>query len=259
MVAAFDDLMRNSAVFHEGAEQQFLLFVKNTKEWRKKWQHAEAERQRMQHLLNEREKELTAMEFKLKQAREMVNLEMRERQRIEGERDNLQRQWSALQDMINSDGGGLKINNDTLQSIRSRYSPAANRVQRTPSAKRNYYRDDANMAPLVEQSAESLLDASELSYDDCSMDDILEGSRLKTGQVHKRRSSTNAAVNRQKSRRSHSLCGGDKIVATTTVTVNPSGQTHAKAVLESQAATISELQEKVNYCSNNISSFLSFW
>ena len=39
--------------------------------------------------------------------------------------------------------------------------------------------------------------------------------------------------------------GGDKIIATTTVTLDPKGHAHAQAVLESQAATIDELTEKV--------------
>ena len=188
LVASFDDLMRNSAVFHDGAEKQFLVFVKNAIDWKKKWQYAESERQRLSIVLNDREKELASKDQKIKQAREMVNVEMRERARIEHDRDNLQRQWFALQDLVNSDGGKLKIDNDTLQSLRNQFSPANNRnVQRTPSAKRNYYHHE-NMAPLVEQSAESLVDASELSYDD-SRDDILDGSRLRSGQMYKRRSS----------------------------------------------------------------------
>ena len=40
---------------------------------------------------------------------------------------------------------------------------------------------------------------------------------------------------------------GDKIVTTTTVTVDQNGHTHAKAILESQAATFGELQEKVKF------------
>ena len=40
---------------------------------------------------------------------------------------------------------------------------------------------------------------------------------------------------------------GDKIVTTTTVTVDQNGHTHAKAILESQAATFGGLQEKVKF------------
>ena len=239
MVAAFDDLMRNGSIFQDGiAERQFLVFVKHAGEWQKRWQRAEAERQRLNMLLNDREKELSVKDQKIKQAREMVNIEMRERQRVEGEKENLQRQWHALQDLVNADS--VKINNETLEKIRNNYSPAMKKVQRTPSAKRSYLTD---MGPLVEQEQESLMDASELSFDD-SRDDMLDGSRLRNnGQVYKRRSS-NQRQSRSRARRSHSMAG-DKIITTTTVTVDQNGHTHAKAILESQAATFGELQEKV--------------
>ena len=70
--------------------------------------------------------------------------------------------------MIN--GGNSQINNATLESIRKNYSPAPSiRVQRTASAKRNFYQPhDNKMEALVETSAQSLLDASDLSFDDDS-------------------------------------------------------------------------------------------
>ena len=67
LVASFDDLMRNSAVFHDGAEKQFLVFVKNAIDWKKKWQYAESERQRLSIVLNDREKELASKDQKIKQ------------------------------------------------------------------------------------------------------------------------------------------------------------------------------------------------
>ncbi len=81
------------------------------------------------------------------------------------------------------------------------------------------------MAPLVEQSAESLIDASELSFDD-SKDDLLDEPT--TGQVYKRRSSN---VKKVSSRRSHSM-GGEKFVATATVSFHPNGHTEAEAMVE---------------------------
>lgn len=222
LVAAFDDLMRNSSVFHEGAEKQFLIFVKNAKDWQNKWRVAENERQRLKMLLNEREKELSARELKIKQAQQLVNREMKERERVENERDNLQRQWAQLQDIVNGPDGSSKINNETLEKIRRIQSPANSiqRVQRTPSAKRNYYAHQENMGALIEQSAESLLDASELSFDD-SREDILEAPSC-AGQVQKRRSSI------KKTRRSHSM-GGDKLVATASVTLRANGHAECDA------------------------------
>ena len=70
---------------------------------------------------------------------------------------SLQRQWFALQELVNHDGIAKNITNETLQSIRNQISPnvrgnnGVNHVQRTPSAKRNYFNKE-NMTPLVEQS-----------------------------------------------------------------------------------------------------------
>ena len=65
------------------------------------------------------------------------------------------------------------------------------------------------------------------------------------------------SFHRRKSRRSHSM-GGDKIIATTTLTVDKKGQAHAQAVLESQAATVAELQEKVKKMRKSRENFVSF-
>jgi hypothetical protein len=97
IVTAFDDLMRNSDVFKDGAEQQFLLFVKNAKDWRKKWSYAETERHRLSVALNDREKELSGKDVQIKQAREMVNEERRKCQRAEDQLCNLQRQLFNIQ------------------------------------------------------------------------------------------------------------------------------------------------------------------
>ena len=192
VVAAYDDLMRNSAIFHNGAEEKFLAFVKIAKNMRRKWEHAETERQRLNIEINTMEKQLAVKDQKIRQAQQMVNVEMRERARIEHDRDSLQRQWFALQELVNHDGA-KNITNETLQSIRNQISPNVRNVnvQRTPSAKRNYFNKE-NMTPLVEQSQESIIDASELDFDDDSRDDLLDGSRLRSGQVINRRSSNGA-------------------------------------------------------------------
>ena len=81
------------------------------------------------------------------------------------------RQWSALQELVNNEPGHGRINNETLERIRKNYSPAPSiRVQRTASAKRNYYQpyNENQLEPLVETSAQSLCDASDLSFDDDS-------------------------------------------------------------------------------------------
>ena len=81
------------------------------------------------------------------QARQMVNLEMRERQKIEQECEELQKQWGSLQNLVNSKVG--IVNNDTLQRIRSSVSSS---ILNTPIGK-GKKRDEM----IAEYSQESIL------------------------------------------------------------------------------------------------------
>jgi len=190
-----------------------LVFLKSAKSWQKKLLYAESERKRLSNILKETERELLSKDQKIKQAREMVNLEMRERQRVENECDELQKQWSALQNLVNS--GGNQINNDTLQKIRN--SVSTDKLLRTPSTRTPRKRD---IIPLAEYSQESILDASELFED--SNDDLDQDTT------------------RRRSRRSQSKLA-NQIVTSTTLTVHPNGHVHATSVLES----VNDLAEKV--------------
>ena len=149
---------------------------------------------------------------------------MKEKQLIEEERDNLERQLRAVQNLVNDNAGSVQLNNETLERIKNKYHSPAAREQRTPSAKRNYHLHQ-DMPPLAEQSAESLLDPSELSFEESF--DALENSKRRTSNKQQQQ-------RRSKSRRSHSMGQPEKIIATTTVTMHPNGHTHAQAVVESQ-------------------------
>jgi len=155
LVSEFDDLCQKSQVFSEGGEKEFLAFLENAKEWRRQMVTSESEAQRLSKLLFDTEKELQSKDQKIKQARQMVNLEMRERQKIEQECEELQKQWGSLQNLVNSKVG--IVNNDTLQRIRSSVSSS---ILNTPIGK-GKKRDEM----IAEYSQESILDASDLFED----------------------------------------------------------------------------------------------
>ena len=110
--------------------------------------------------------------------------------------------------------GGRTLNNETIERIRTlerigslrrdkRNGSISGSVHGSPARGRgaqNQYGSEATNAQLnpgmavIEESAESLLDASDLSFDD-TQGDILDGSRpLRNG---KRRSSTNIGGHRR--------------------------------------------------------------
>ncbi len=245
LVAMFDDLMRNGSIFYDGAEKEFLQFVNLVRDWRKKWQYAETERSRLSVVLADKDKEIMTKEYQIKQARKMVDEERRQRLNAEDDRERLSKQIGMIKSLITADGAKT-LTNETLEQIYNIDSRpiASNRTPRNGGGhgrnQNHIQHHNDEMEAVVEQSAESLLDASDLSFDE-TRDDGLDGTRLRSGHIYKRRSSTAAKLavaaaaekkRRSRQRRSHSM-GGEKIKATTTVTVDDGGHTHAESVIES--------------------------
>ena len=171
----FDDLMRDGSVFFDGGEKEFLKFVRSVKVLQRNHRGAKEQLEQSKRAEQSQAKEIEALSQRLKQAQQLLNQEMQKNSRIQSEKDMLQSQWAALQDLVNKEPQNSKINHETLDRIQRSFSsvPSIN-VQRTASARRNYYQPrDNQMEPLVEN--ESLCDASDL-FDDDSRDDILDAS-----------------------------------------------------------------------------------
>jgi len=222
LVSEYDELCQKSQTFNNGGEEELLAFMKNAKKWRQKMLTAESEAQRLSKLLFDTEKELQSKDQKIKQARQMVNLEMRERQKVEQECEELQRKWGSLQSFVKTGAG---VNNDTLQRIRSSVSSS---ILNTPIGK-GKKRDEM----IPEYSQESILDASDL-FEDSADNQELEQSR-------RRRSSRKSTTNKS-------------IVTITTTTVDPNGHVHSTAVLES-----ADLPEKVIFFGTVLINLMHFY
>ena len=199
LTMTFDNLTRNSGILNEGSEKQFLVFVRNAKEMRRKWQFCESERKKLTDELNDKNKEIIAKDLKIKQARELVDSEIKKRTRIETNYENLQQQWSALQEIVNSNakGGGESatssrgslISIETLVNIQTQFSSSSLQTPKTPKkadyqtpkkiSRRMMEQDQNDLTPLIEESMQSLTNASELSYDDSKIS-VPNVSRLST-------------------------------------------------------------------------------
>ena len=200
LVMTFDNLTRNSGILNEGSEKQFLVFVRNAKEMRRNWQFCESERSRLSAELNVKNKEIIAKDLKIKHARELVDSEIKKRTRLETNYENLQQQWSALQEIVNSNakGGGESatssrgslISIETLVNIQTQFSSSSLQTPKTPK-KADYLTpkkvnirgmdqvEQNDLTPLIEESMQSLTNASELSYDDSKIS-VPNVSRLST-------------------------------------------------------------------------------
>ncbi|NWU12065.1 RGAP1 protein, partial [Cephalopterus ornatus] len=102
----YDQLMRQAEVLSEGNEYQFIQLAKNFEEYRRKWQKTEHELGRYKDLLMKTEAERSALDVKLKHARNQVDVEIKRRQRAEMDCEKLERQIQLIRELLMCDASG---------------------------------------------------------------------------------------------------------------------------------------------------------
>ncbi|KAG8585192.1 hypothetical protein GDO81_004914 [Engystomops pustulosus] len=102
----FDQLIRQVEGLNEGIEPQFIQLAKNFDDFRRKWQKTEHELVKSRELLMKTETERSALEVKLKHARNQVDVEIKRRQRAEAECEKLERQIQLIRELLMCDPSG---------------------------------------------------------------------------------------------------------------------------------------------------------
>uniref|UniRef100_A0A8C8AL40 Rac GTPase-activating protein 1 n=1 Tax=Otus sunia TaxID=257818 RepID=A0A8C8AL40_9STRI len=102
----YDQLMRQAEVLSEGNEYQFIQLAKNFEEYRRKWQKTEHELGRYKDLLMKTEAERSALDVKLKHARNQVDVEIKRRQKAETDCEKLERQIQLIRELLMCDASG---------------------------------------------------------------------------------------------------------------------------------------------------------
>ncbi|XP_060620026.1 rac GTPase-activating protein 1 [Anolis sagrei] len=102
----YDHLMRQVEILNEGNEYQFIQLAKNFEEFRKKWQKIDHEVARYRDLLMKTETERSALDVKLKHARNQVDVEIKRRQRAEADCEKLERQIQLIRELLMCDSSG---------------------------------------------------------------------------------------------------------------------------------------------------------
>ncbi|KAM4044258.1 rac GTPase-activating protein 1 [Anomaloglossus baeobatrachus] len=102
----FEQLIRQVECLNEGIEPQFILLARNFEDFRRKWQKNEHELIRSRELLMKTETERSALEVKLKHARNQVDVEIKRRQRAEAECEKLERQIQLIRELLMCDPSG---------------------------------------------------------------------------------------------------------------------------------------------------------
>ncbi|KAM6233459.1 rac GTPase-activating protein 1 [Porphyrio hochstetteri] len=102
----YDQLMRQAEVLSEGDEYQFIQLAKNFEEYRRKLQKTERELGRYKDLLMKTEAERSALDVKLKHARNQVDVEIKRRQKAEMDCEKLERQIQLIRELLMCDASG---------------------------------------------------------------------------------------------------------------------------------------------------------
>ncbi|KYO27224.1 rac GTPase-activating protein 1 [Alligator mississippiensis] len=101
-----EQLLRQADLLSEGNELQFIQLAKNFEDFRKKWQKAEHDLARYRDLLMKTETECSALDVKLKHARNQVDVEIKRRQRAEADCEKLERQIQLIRELLMCDASG---------------------------------------------------------------------------------------------------------------------------------------------------------
>uniref|UniRef100_A0ABM5FNL6 Rac GTPase-activating protein 1 isoform X1 n=2 Tax=Pogona vitticeps TaxID=103695 RepID=A0ABM5FNL6_9SAUR len=101
-----NQLKRQAEILNEDNEIQFIQLAKNFEEFRKKWQSMDHEVARCKELLMKRETECSALDVKLKHARNQVDVEIKRRQRAEAACEKLERQIQLMREVLMCDSSG---------------------------------------------------------------------------------------------------------------------------------------------------------
>lgn len=167
VVAAYDDLVRNSAILSEGSEKEFLKFVVNSEVSRQRWEHAELECQRLSIELTKCSQDINSMEHKLNHARAMLDTELHLRKKAEAERDRLAGQLQVLRQLVMDTDHGLdEVTMDKIRSL-DRCGVRTNTNILSPGLTREAMNCRRSAINLTEAS---VLDVEDLSFD---VDDTL--------------------------------------------------------------------------------------
>ncbi|NXD30329.1 RGAP1 protein, partial [Spelaeornis formosus] len=215
----FEQLTRQAELLSEGNEGQFIQLAKNFEENRRKWQKTEHELSRYKDLLMKTEAERSALDVKLKHARNQVDVEIKRRQKAEMDCEKLERQIQLIRELLMCDASG------SIQLSEEQKSMLAflNRPQAPGGSSGN------KRLSTIDESGSILSDISFDKTDD-SLDwdsSVVKAVRLKRRQ--KRRSSRQFAEGppapQKKSRSISSTAdqANESIVAKTTVTVPNDG------------------------------------
>lgn len=160
LVGSFDDVVRSASVLAEGIEGEFIKFVSQQEECRKKWLAAENEAVRLKQDIAKITAENEALEVKLKHARSQVDIEIKKRMKAEAAQDHLERQVALIRELLNDKDTMSRLNDNERQTL-MQLSQCHHEDMTSPRKRRFSVQDE---------STGSILSPSDISYDNTEED-----------------------------------------------------------------------------------------
>ncbi|XP_064647790.1 rac GTPase-activating protein 1-like isoform X2 [Lineus longissimus] len=235
LVAAFDDLVRNANVLTAGVETEFMAFVKNQEQCRKKWLAAEEGSSSTSNKIRKLEMENQALDTKLKHARSQIDHEMKRRIKAEQEKECMERQIALIRDLLQKEKqpghGQSLINDQERERVLSYFNNTSTFNHNSPYG--------SNMDPVSPRRLDTINESNTsvvLDSDYDKTEEDLDESSLRSGRRWKRRRAPTAPPPEEsddesdgssKRRRTKSASGeaNTSITATTTIRIPPHGGT----------------------------------
>lgn len=172
LVGAFDDIVRSTSVLAEGIEGEFIKFVSQQEECRKRWLAAENETIRLKQDIAKLAAENEALEVKLKHARSQVEIEIKKRMKAEATQDHLERQVALIRELLNDKDTMSRLNDNERQTLIQ--LSQCHHEDLTSPRKRRFSGQD--------ESTGSILSPSDISYD--NTEDDLDVPHPKRASMH---------------------------------------------------------------------------
>lgn len=176
LLVKFDELCRNSQILFEASEEKFLEFVGDAMVWRKRWENAELECQRLSIELTKEAQSVSTLESRLNQARVMLDREIVTRKRAENERDQLHNHLMLLRKLVMDE---KTVGQGTLRKIRDLDNGLGSFSEQVLSP--GLYKDRETHQCRTDLTAGSILNVDDLSFDDTI--DLCE-SRTRAGTMY---------------------------------------------------------------------------
>ncbi|KAM4026057.1 rac GTPase-activating protein 1-like isoform 2-T2 [Anomaloglossus baeobatrachus] len=222
---SYVDRLMKLIEFNVAAEEDFIQVAQSFESSRKRWLQSEKELRDKRETLLRCEIERSALQVKLKHARNQVDVEMKRRQRAETDLQTVERQMHLIGELIQSDGQSAGPLSDSVLAIfGGRRSNAA-------------VHGVGNRLSMVDESCGSFL--SDISYDQTEDDLDLEeisGRPVKLKPRERRRSSLAPLFAPFMKKPRQSLTNAlikEAIIAKTTMLITDSGPIQATASIES--------------------------